>query len=401
MKNSKRILWITLMTAVVVSACAQQYDPESDFKAKPVDGGKGVEITEYVGSKWEVRIPPKIQGLPVTHIGNNAFRGKNLVSVTLPNGVTHIGSGAFFNNQLTSITIPESVTSIGGSTFGGNQLTSVTIGSGVTSIGTGAFSDYDSLTTINVASGNNSYSSVDGVLYNKNRTTLIAYPKGKTNVSFIMPNSVTSIGQFAFGSCINLTSVTIPNSVTSIDEYAFYNCTSLTSITIPNSVQSIGDYAFDGCTGITGRFLEVIKTLADTMSKFESISVQERRDQYDNILSVALTSQSEIIRIFSIWKPNAIDGMDSRNIERPGSTPRGQYAPVFAKENGAIEKSTFIDVNDSMTYLTGPNSRKELLKPMRFKAKGQDIWILIIEIPIINPRTNEVMGIVGGYCDIR
>jgi len=137
------------------------------------------------------------------------------------------------------------------------------------------------------------------------------------------------------------------------------------------------------------------------MSKFESVLAQERRDQYDSILPEALTSQPAIFRIFSIWKPNALDGMDAKNIGRSGSTPRGQYAPVFAKENGAIEKSTFTDVNDSMEYITGPHALTERLKPMRFKANGQDVWILRIELPIINRRTNEVVGTVGGYCDIR
>jgi hypothetical protein len=66
----------------IVSVCAQQYNAESDFTAKPVDGGKGVEITEYVGEKFEVRIPPRIQNLPVTSIGDRAFSGKNIIRVT-------------------------------------------------------------------------------------------------------------------------------------------------------------------------------------------------------------------------------------------------------------------------------------------------------------------------------
>jgi hypothetical protein len=107
----------------------QQYDPESDFNAEPVDGGKGVMITRYLGDKWEVNIPPQIRGLPVTSIKYIAFAEKKLISVTIPNSVTSIGERAFLGNQLTSVTIPDSVTSIGIYAF--NPLTSITIGANV------------------------------------------------------------------------------------------------------------------------------------------------------------------------------------------------------------------------------------------------------------------------------
>ena len=97
-------------------------------------------ITGYTGGNWEVRIPPRIQGLPVTQIGHSAFRNRNLISVTIPNSVTSIGRGAFSNNQLTSVTIPNSVTTIEFSAFAGNQLTSITIGANVVLIAV-AFSE--------------------------------------------------------------------------------------------------------------------------------------------------------------------------------------------------------------------------------------------------------------------
>ena len=124
-------------------------NPESDFEASPIDGGKSVEITEYIGDSWEVGIPSKIRDLPVTSIGEIAFYDKKLIKVSIPNSVTTIKGNAFRSNQLTSVTIPNSVTNIGGGAFLSNQLTSVTISNSVTEIYDIAFSD-NQLTSVTI-----------------------------------------------------------------------------------------------------------------------------------------------------------------------------------------------------------------------------------------------------------
>ena len=196
-------------------------------------------------------IPSNVNGIDVVAIGG--FSGcKNLVSVTIPDSVTSIGSYAFSGcTSLTDITIPDSVTEIWDNTFYNcASLASITIPNSVTNIGHAAFYGCTSLTSINVAEGNVPYSSDDGVLFNKEKTKLIAYPGGKIASSYAIPNGVTSIGDGAFRGCTGLTSIEIPNSVTSIAQSAFSGCTGLASITIPNSVVNIGDYAFYGCTSL-------------------------------------------------------------------------------------------------------------------------------------------------------
>ncbi len=190
----------------------------------------------------------------VTRLNDYAFVGcTSLTSVTISDSVTSVGSYAFENCiSLTNVTIGDGVTSIGSYTFENcTSLTSVTIGDSVTSIGAGVFNKCNSLEVINVDTNNGAYCSNDGILFNKDKTSIICYPAGKTATSYTIPDGLTVIGDNAFYSCTSLTSIIIPDSITTIGNYAFEGCTSLTSIVIPDNVTTIGNYTFEGCTSLT------------------------------------------------------------------------------------------------------------------------------------------------------
>ena len=254
------------------------FSSETCLLTEELDNGT-LAIKGYAGFDKIFTVPSEINGKKVTEIGDSVFKDcLILTSVTIPNSVTSVGDRAFWGcANLTSITIPDSVMSIGFIAFSDcSSLKSVTIPDSVTSIGDSAFGDCTSLTAIDVTIGNKNYTSVNGVLFNKDKTELICYPAGKTDKSYIIPDSVISMGYSAFRSCVNLTRIIIPDSVTeiavgnsafqncknlmsitipdgaiSIGSYAFMNCESLVSITIPGSVSKIGWDAFNGCTNLT------------------------------------------------------------------------------------------------------------------------------------------------------
>ena len=159
---------------------------------------------------------------------------------TIKNGVLtkYNGSGG-------DVVIPEGVTSISDFAFGLNStMTSVTIPKTVTAIGEDTFSTCSGLTKFVVKSGNPSYSSQDGVLYNKDKTLLMLCPAKKTGTLSI-PDTVTSLGDWAFELCAELTGITIPKSLTSIGRFTFGACRSLTSISVDS-----GNPAFSSQDGV-------------------------------------------------------------------------------------------------------------------------------------------------------
>lgn len=227
-------------------------------------------------------------GAGVSAVGSSAFRScPGLTAVTIPGSVTNIGDGAFsscsgltaitvdganpayagvegvlFNKAVTTLiqcpggktgsyAIPSGVVTIGDGAFiDCSELTAVTMPDSVTNIVAYALSGCSGLTDITVGSNNPAYASAEGVLFNKNVTTLIQYPRGKTG-TYAIPFGITAIGDYAFSGCAGLTAVTIPDSVATLGYAAFAGCTALSSVVIPDSVTAVGGCVFIGCTGLT------------------------------------------------------------------------------------------------------------------------------------------------------
>lgn len=219
-----------------------------------INDDKTITTTYYYGKEKEVVIPSKIDGKKVTCIGAETFLDNfEITSVKIPNSVTSIGDCAFCNCT---------------------ALEKITISKNVKEIGTAVFAYSEKLKTIKVDSDNQYFTSVGNVLYSKDQTILYAYPAGKKKSSFIVPNGVCSIEEYAFSNCDNLKNIVVSDSVKVIENGAFAysdqlesvklsdhiteiparlveDCVKLQSIVIPDKVRKIGENAFYGCYNIT------------------------------------------------------------------------------------------------------------------------------------------------------
>lgn len=263
---------VSLFVAVPITVNAATYD----VFTYAIENGEVTIIGCDESASGDIEIPATIEGYPVTTIGDKAFVFcENLTSITIPDGVTRIENSAFsycyrLTNinipdgvrsigehafswciSLSEITIPDSVTTIGACAFFNTALSSIHIPAGVTSIGGGIIPQFSALVNITVDENNPNYCSDDGILFTKDKTQIVQYPAGKSDSSYIIPDSVTIIGDKAFGMCNNLTDITIPSSVTTICDCAFYWCENLKEINIPHGVTTIGKNAFQDCTKAT------------------------------------------------------------------------------------------------------------------------------------------------------
>lgn len=237
----KSLKSLILILAITITCFAVNFSINAekigDFEYSINENGT-VEITKYSGSEMNLVIPSDINGQAVTSIGPYAFSCCNSDSIVIPNGITKISSHAFSGcSNITNIMIPKSVTEI-------EDL---------------IFNLCESLQNIEVDEQNKNYSSQNGVLFDKDKTTLIFYPHAKSDEQYIVEDSVTKIEDLAFSSYGNkidyqgvkyLKKIVLPNSVIYIGERAFADCESLETIILSENINHIGEGAFSNCTNL-------------------------------------------------------------------------------------------------------------------------------------------------------
>jgi hypothetical protein len=280
-----------------------------DFTYKIVESGgvaQTVTITGYVGAGGAAEIPAVIEDLPVTAIGKDAFD-------------KHVA--------LTILTIPASVIIITDNVDRAEN----------------AFDGATGLTDITVDEANGVYSSADGVLFNKDKTTLLLCPEGKGG-TYTIPSSVTSIAYCAFEDCAKLTGVTIPDSVTSIGELAFTDCTGLTSITIPGSVKTIGGSirnnkmhgAFVGCTSLnTLTISEGVSSIGGSAFAYCGLTSVSIPDSVTYIGGNAFAACNRLISV-------TVSPVDGRkwDIEIAGSRTSGGFGVLWVFQQSPLNEAS-------------------------------------------------------------
>ena len=202
-------------------------------------------------------MPDIITGLPVTVIADEAFFGANITGVTFPSNLASLGEAVFANNfgWTGPVTFPNTLTNIGPGCFGATDVSSVLIPAGVLTIGDGAFANAYGLTFITVDPANPNYSnSAEGVLFNKDGSSLLQYPADLPG-PYSIPTTVTYIGYGAFAGSEYLGSISVPNAVTNIGDRAFGNCY-LENIAIGTNVANIGYGEFQTAYVLQGIYFQ-------------------------------------------------------------------------------------------------------------------------------------------------
>lgn len=250
----------------------------------------------------------------ITYIGDSAFFCcRNITNITIPRSVRSIGNYAFYLcTNLKDLIIQEGVTDIGNDAFEGCDINKITLPESITNIGNSVFRLCGNLEEIDIATGNKKYASVDGILYNKDKSAVLICPEGKKG-DVVVPEGVLYIVGRSFLGCAQITNLTLPKSAVSIGDDAFNSCTNLENIIIPSNIKKIGDAAFYNC------------------KKMQSVKICH------GVVSLGKNSFGYCGNLKNVIIPESVTSIENSTFLGSNKTVimciKGSYAEEYAKEN--------------------------------------------------------------------
>ena len=207
-------------------------------------------------------------------LDKSCFLGCSSLAIVTFGNVTEIREKVFYGcKALTNVVLPATLTKLDKAAFDGcSSLTEITLPKKLKTLGEAVFEGCTALKAINVAEGNASFASADGVLFNKAKTNLLAFPAGKTG-AYAVPSGTEEIAASAFSRCVGLSAITLPETLTTIGDEVFYRCTGLTELTLPNSVTSIGESFVYRCSALESFTIKVAAPITITADVFEDVDL--------------------------------------------------------------------------------------------------------------------------------
>ena len=411
----KKVLWPNTMWEVGDAALNRCYELESFTLGSETNEIKSGAF-EYCTALSNIELTPKI-----LYIDARAFANSSLTEISIPKEIETIANQAFYKcealkkidfsdgvkeikeaafsycSALEEIHLSKVLTKIGKEAFYAcSSLTEITLPKKLINIGEDAFGACKALKEIKVEAGNTAFTSIDGVLFNKEKTTLLTFPFANT-ANYQVPVGTTKIAPSAFSECNKLASIQFPNTLIEIGSEAFYKCLKLENITFPNSITAVGEGALYGCEGLLQVELSKSMTiipdnLLSKCTKLQKIKIPE------GINKIAYQAFSNCSSLTQVEIPASVNNIESESFKACESL---NEIYCYIKEPLTIEEDVFkgVNVGTRNLYVTAESIEQ---------YKNSEVWKNFLVKPIPNTtgknnviQQNEIVKVCGNTITIQ